>query len=364
MKILITAPSLEEQQNVSGISTVVRQIIENSRHEFSHFAAGRRDGQRIVSPGWVFRQLNLVPHLRGRIRREEPDLLHLNTALTRLAIGRDLVLAGAARSLEVPVLLHIHGGKYFTGGLKNPISRIMTKKMLDRADLAIVLSETEKEFIRRCRPGLDIRVLPNAVAVNQSAVRKNRDDAPATIVFLGRMHDGKGLAEIVRACRILKADGCGFDFRCYGAGERKDEFVRQMTGILGARFSYGGVVSAEEKSRALAEADVFLLPSHYEGLPLALLEAMAAGCIPVVSDVGSLGQIIREAENGFLVEPRNFRQLAEKIRWLLAADATVREKLRQNARRTVRENFDLQDYIAKLEAIYAEFAGPASTERD
>ena len=83
MKILITAPSLSETENVSGISTVVRQIIENSSLEFSHFAAGRKDGQR-AGPGWAFKQIFLPAKFLFKIRQEKPDILHLNTSLTPL----------------------------------------------------------------------------------------------------------------------------------------------------------------------------------------------------------------------------------------------------------------------------------------
>ena len=101
MKILITAPSLDEKENVSGISTVVRQIIENSEQEFSHFTAGRKDGKKNLA-FWIFDQVLLLPRFLLKIRQEKPDILHLNTALTPLAIGRDTVLAKVAKSMKTP----------------------------------------------------------------------------------------------------------------------------------------------------------------------------------------------------------------------------------------------------------------------
>ncbi|MCC6326912.1 MAG: glycosyl transferase, partial [Acidobacteria bacterium] len=85
MKIVITAPSLDEHRNVSGISTIVRQIIEHSPHEFSHFKAGREDGEPADAV-WLAKQAALPLRLWARILSEKADLVHINTALTDLSI--------------------------------------------------------------------------------------------------------------------------------------------------------------------------------------------------------------------------------------------------------------------------------------
>jgi glycosyltransferase involved in cell wall biosynthesis len=349
MKILITAPNLDEQQNVSGISTVVRQIIENGGQEFSHFAAGRKDGKKI-RPGWVFDQILLLPRFLLKVGREKPQVLHLNTALTPLAIGRDLVLARVANLAKVPVLLHIHGGKFFTQGFSRKFFKRLTEKMLRLSSRVIVLSETEKDFIENHWPDLNVSVLPNAVLPGQIK-RSPNENAVKTIIFLGRIDKDKGLKEIIEACRILKDENFRFRFKSYGAGGEKDLFVKKMTEILGDDFYFGGVISGTEKWRVLAESDIFLLPSHYEGLPLALLEAMASGCVAIASDVGSIGEIIEDGKNGFLIKPKDVSQVVKKLKVLLF-DKADWAGLRQNARKTIEENFNLRDYIEKLEGIY------------
>ena len=114
MKILITAPSLDESQNVSGISTIVRQITRHSGFDYAHFTAGRRDGEK-ANAIWLLKQA-LPVQFFWRCVTEKPDVVHINTALTDLSIWRDAALTAAAKMAGRKVVLSIHGGKY----LMNP----------------------------------------------------------------------------------------------------------------------------------------------------------------------------------------------------------------------------------------------------
>ncbi|MET0753335.1 MAG: glycosyltransferase family 4 protein [Pyrinomonadaceae bacterium] len=351
MKILITAPSLETSQNVSGISSVVRQIIERGNGEFYHFAAGRRDGERI-GISWFFRQISGFLRFRREIREKQIDVVHLNTALAPLSIMRDAALARIANR---PIVLHLHGGRFFTQKFDNSFFERLTGKMLRRAKIVVVLSETEKEFIESRWQNPDVRILENSVALDEIQTRKP-EASEKTMIFLGRLHEDKGLREIVETCRVLKSENFQFNFKCFGAGGAKEKFISEMTDVLGEKFFYGGIVSGAEKWKALSESDIFLLPSRYEGLPVAMLEAMAAGCVPVVSEIGSINLVVKDGINGFLIEPQNVPQTVEKLRFLLS-DKAEWENLRRNARKTVEEKFNLKNYIEKLENIYAEIDG-------
>ena len=350
MKILITAPSLETRHNVSGISSVVAQIVARGTSEFYHFTAGRRDGVKIGA-GWFFWQFSIPSRFRREIRDKKPDVVHINTALAPLSIMRDAALAKAAKK---PILLHIHGGRFFTEDFDRNLFAHLTGKMLQCAKVVVVLSEIEKEFIEKRWKNLDVRVLENAVALDEVQTRKP-ETIEKTIIFLGRIHEDKGLREIAQACRVLKNENFGFNFKAFGAGQAAESFTREMTEILGEKFTFGGVASGADKWRAFAASDIFLLPSYYEGLPVALLEAMAAGCVPVASRIGSIPSVVRDGENGFLIEPKNVSSLVEKLKFLLSETA-VWENLRRNAQATIEKNYNLKDYIEKLESIYKELA--------
>src|SRR5690606_33068096 len=108
---------------------------------------------------------------------------------------------------------------------------------------------------------------------------------PPVVLFFGRINESKGLGDIVEACKTLKQQGFRFRFNCYGTGPDKNSFNAAMADAIGDSYYYGGIAAGSDKWSAFGGSDIFLLPSNYEGLPMAMLEAMAAGCIPVVSGV-------------------------------------------------------------------------------
>ncbi|HVF31211.1 MAG TPA: glycosyltransferase, partial [Pyrinomonadaceae bacterium] len=147
--------------------------------------------------------------------------------------------------------------------------------------------------------------------------------------------------------------GFKFRFTSYGVGPDAEKFLSAMRAALGDRFHHGGVVSGTAKVRALSEADILLMPSKFEGLPLALLEAMAAGCVPVVSDRGSVATAIEDGRTGFLIEPVDLMQILGKLKFLLSEGETGWNGYRRNAVHTVRARFDIDGYMEKLNDLYS-----------
>src|SRR5215204_1821649 len=348
MRVLITAPSLDEQENVSGISTMISDIIGSGKGKFVHFAAGRKDGGKI-DLSWMLTQLNLPFAFRQAISRTKPDVIHINTSFEPRAIIRDFVLAKAAG--KRPVVLHVHGGRFVMQPFPNGALSAIAKKLLRSASRVIVLSKAEAESISKIAPDVVAEVVPNAVATARFP-EPERTWGEKTIIYLGRLDEAKGLSEMVESCRLLAGQGFKFKFRCFGTGSDQNEFIRRMTNVLGDNFRYGGVIGGEEKVSALGAADIFLLPSRYEGLPMALLEAMASGCVPVVSNRGSMPSVVDDGRNGFLVDPGNITQIVGKLKFLLSEGETGWNQLRRNARQTIVDGHDLSQYAKKLEAIY------------
>lgn len=352
MKILITAPSLNEDENVSGISTLVRNIVKYDANRFEHFEAGRKDGE-AAGAGWIARQAALPFRFFGRIRSFKPDLVHLNTAFIPLAIMRDAALAASARIAGCPVLLHVHGGPLVAGNFTNPVVRTAAEKLLQLSAAVVVFSDAEAKQIVDRFPGTNIKILPNAVPLPEIPERQSSSPA-RTIIFFGRLNRSKGLDHIVAACRSLREQGFAFRYVCCGAGPEMISFCSQMSSVLGGDFDYRGVVKGQDKWKVLSEADVFFQPSRDEGLPIALLEAMAAGCVPVMSASGAVADVIEDGRNGFLIEAGNTQQTVGKLKFLLSEGPAGLRELRENARRTVAERYSFDKYVSALDRLYKE----------
>lgn len=350
MKIVITSPSLDERKNVSGISTIVRQIIEHGNDGFIHFQAGRQDGES-AGPMWLARQVVLPLRFYLTLRKVKPDVVHINTALTDLSIWRDAALARAAAFAGRPVVIAVHGGKYLLNEIKDRRLKAACSSMLNTARAVIVYSESERRQLESRWKGLDIHILPNAVPVRDGEIIKS-ENADSVLIFFGRLHESKGLAEMIKACQALKDAGFTFRLHCFGDGPMKEKFVSQMGDILGERFHYGGVVSGPLKFEELVRSDIFVLPSIYgEGMPMAILEAMSAGCVVIASDMASVGDVIRDGSNGYLIEPGNTAQLISRLKLVLGSRSDWKS-IQQAAKKTVRDRFAITGYIEKLEAIY------------
>ena len=354
MNILITAPDLEESRNVSGISTVVRQIIERRPSQFTHFIAGSADRER-KGPRWLIKQLALPIRFLMAVIRSRPDLIHINTALTDLSIWRDLALLLIGVAAGRPILLAIHGGKYLMNEAAGRLIDRAIGIMLRRSAAVVVLSEIEKASLLRRWPDVDITVLPNAIdTVNVPAIGRTNDTP--VVVFLGRLHESKGIHELADACGKLHSTGGKFILRCYGDGPEKDRFIDTMNELLGRAFEYRGVVAGKEKWAALAASDIFVLPSIYgEGMPMALLEAMACGCVVIASDNASISAVIESGKNGYIVPAGDVDALAEKLA-LVIEHRDEWPAVSAAAKKTIEEKFAIDRYFADLESIYSRAA--------
>ncbi|HEX6124051.1 MAG TPA: glycosyltransferase family 4 protein [Pyrinomonadaceae bacterium] len=330
---------------------MISGIIDHSGCDFAHFAAGRKDGERF-DVNWLIKQTTLPIRFAREIKRVNPDVIHINTAFEPAAIIRDYVLSRVAGKAR-PVVVHVHGGRFVLQDFPRSGIASFADRLLASASRVIALSQVEADALTKFVPASRLTVLSNAVAADRfsSGVR---EWGVKNILYLGRLHESKGLDDIVESCRLLLSQGFKFRFNCFGTGPDQERFLTAMIDLLGENFHYGGVVSGDEKVRALTKGDIFLMPSKFEGLPLSLLEAMAAGCIPVVSSRGAIPSVVEDGHNGFLVEPGDLTQIVGKLKFLLSEGEPGWNKLRENARRTIVESFDLGRYAKKLEALYSE----------
>ena len=232
--------------------------------------------------------------------------------------------------------------------------------MLTTANKVVALSTFEKITIESLYNISDVKILPNAVdtkVYQLTNAHKNRDKLK--FLFMGRLHESKGIELVINAFEALVKRGYQIELLICGNGPLKDLVQRKAEGNVDIK--YGGTVLGKRKIDIMNECDIFLLPSLYgEGIPMALLEAMACGLVPIVSNDGSMKYIIEDYTNGFLVNTNSVHDLTEKMEKIIK-DKSLLSVLSTNAVNTVTSDFSITDYLQRLNRLYEN--SPIKTEK-
>lgn len=356
MKIIITSPSLNPKENVSGISSVVHFIISNNNEmDYIHFEVGRKDAESPSKLSRIRRILRNRTDWKRLLLQHKDAVIHYNMPLMGAAIIRDFLLLQIAYSLDFPIVLHIHGGKLMTNR-NRPwyINRLLTL-VFSWAKHIVVLSDLEKQIIEEDFNVINVHTLPNCIDLTEARnfERIQNVSKPLTILYLGRIERNKGIDYILGASKRLQNEGVKFVLHIAGKEEIEGEYLPIFQQELGDKFIYHGVVSGDVKNRLLKECDVFLLPSFFEGLPMALIETMSFGEIPIVTNVGSISSLVEDNINGLFIQVKSVDDIVEKIK-VLIGNAELRQKLSNAAQKTVFTLYDDKAYINKLNTLYKE----------
>ena len=271
--------------------------------------------------------------------------------MTFKGIIREFLINRISRFFNVKTIIHIHGGKYLFDKPQNSILNNIVKILLNGNDNVIVLSEIEKNILKINYGFADSYILPNAVIIQNENKIKIFSKVP-TFLFLGRIHESKGIYEIIELFEKLIKKDVEFTFVMYGDGPLKEYAVNKLNLFLGNRFIYGGVVSSKNKMDVISKADYFLLPSRYgEGLPLALLEAMSEGLIPIVTNNGSMDSLVQDGFNGIKVNLCYKSDIYLKTLEVLE-NIQLQMDISKNAILTVSQYHNFKNYIESLNNIY------------
>lgn len=274
----------------------------------------------VDSSVWRWLLVGLCGMLRASwlVLRGHVDVLHVHLAHGGSVVRKALPLR-AAQLAGVPSV--IHGHSYDFGGWFDrlpPLGQALVRRALV-ADRWVVLGERHvDEYAKRLRlTDVRIGVLHNAVEIPDFAVTQSGVDR-VHAVALGRLGVRKGSYDVIAALGALD-EAVRSRLRVTLGGDGEVDEVRAAVAAAGLSQTVDvvGWVDAAERDALLSAAQVFLLPSHAEGLPMALLEAMAHGLAPVTTTVGSIGEVVSDGVTGLLVQPNRPDQIAEALRTLV-----------------------------------------------
>lgn len=186
--------------------------------------------------------------------------------------------------------------------------------------------ESLQEFLT---PKKKAEIIPNGIPVGIPETRFMRKKNQ--ILFAGRLSPEKGIDILLNAVRSIK----DINVLIAGSGPEHKKYARvPQTGPI--RFL--GDLDNREIQKLMWQSSMFVMPSRYEGMPMALLEAMACSCPVIATAVGGVPEVIEDHKSGLLVPPEDPDALARAIEKLLA-DAQLRELLAKNAYKIVAKHY-------------------------
>jgi glycosyltransferase involved in cell wall biosynthesis len=314
----------------------------------------------VVPPVWLKRLLGragaklVVCALLAR--RERPDWV----------IAFSLVPHGingwiAARLAGASSVCHVIGGQVeWQGGGWRSGNRIMSMlprpsatierfllRVIRSYTVVVTMGERARGYLLESGIGEDrVLVIPPSVAVVESVDGRREGDERYDIVWMGRLVSVKRLEDLLDAIAPLRERYPGFRAALAGVGPLERALRERCRRLeIAGNVDFVGF----QHPATLRKGDIFVLTSETEGLSIAMLEAMACGLPVVVTDVGELGELVRDGENGYLIEVGDVQALTERLDRLMS-DPSLRQRLGETARRDARRYASVE----RIASIYEE----------
>jgi len=288
--------------------------------------------------------------------------VHVNMA-ERLSLVRKSVVVMACHALGIPVIVHLHAAQLHRAWPKLPaLARAVVRHIFSLPACCIVLGRESANFVQRELgvPAHRIERVINGVPEPawQRPPRARGSGATPQLLFVGNLSVRKGVPELLRALAMSPLAGMPLRLTLAGGGDIEGfRAIAQAMG-LGDRVCFAGWTEQAQVARLMSEAEVLVLPSHDEGLPLVILEALACGVPVVCTPVGEIPHVLQDRLHARFVAPGDVAGLARTLATLLA-DASQRAALSQQGRSLYRQSFALPRFFDQIAALHLRHFGVA-----
>jgi glycosyltransferase involved in cell wall biosynthesis len=314
------------------------------------FLASRGDAS---GAGWVFHFPLALARYAWLLASRRYDIVHLNTA-TNASAWRKWVMQHLARLAGAATIVHFHGSAFPKPGDRRPGWVPILRRVFERADAIIVLGDYWRDFVARFyeMPPERFDVVANGVAdFAPNAPQPRNDGAPVQLLFAGNLTDAKGAGVLLQALALLPAELP--QWRAVFAGTGDVDAFRDRVEQLGIarQVEFTGWVARDAILPLYRQADIVVLPSRNEVLPVCLLEGACAGAALVATPVGSVPDVLQEGRNGLTIRPDDPDGLARALAQLIG-DGARREAFRAASREIYVSRFRLEIMVEALREIY------------
>lgn len=336
-----------------GISSVIKQQLEFVWPDSIciEFIPTHIDGKGLNKIAFFIKGLL---HILFYLMFKKVDIVHIHMSYNG-SFYRKFIIQSICKIFKKRTIIHLHGSEFEKFYYKsNNLTQKLIKKLLKNTDIFIVLGKNWDNFIKNIEPNSNTRILMNAV--NIPRFNKKRIEGKVDILFLGSLIKRKGIFELIEAINNLNMKEYltryNVRFIIGGTGKEKESIEQKINQYnINEYIDLVGWVDGIKKIELLKKSDLFVLPSHNEGLPVAILEAISYG-LPVIStNVGSIDEAVINDYNGYLIESGDIDSLEEALIKVIES-SEIRNELSINAKNMAVDKFDEKKYLEDLITIY------------
>ncbi|MFZ3263999.1 MAG: glycosyltransferase [Terriglobales bacterium] len=345
---------------VIGVSPLHRQRrrpVPGVESEWLHYP--QIPGNLGLQTAGTFLYRRLLRRVRQLQRQRPIDIIHAHSALP---CGHAASLL--AEHLNVPFVVTIHGLDVFNACFEPgaPAAKRRAKlsaEVYRRAGSVICISSAIEAILKN---GMEQPVSANVIyngtdaqmfAPEETALEETMTGGKVrNILMVGNLLRGKGHEIVLRAMAQVAARFPGLQCRMIGEGPDRNRFssLARDLGISGRVF-FLGRQDRQAVAKAMRECTLFALPSRFEGLGCAYLEAMACGKPVIACEGQGIGEIIQHGHNGWLIPVDGVQEMAEALSELLGS-RELRTRIGVNARQTIVNGLTTRDQVRRLDDIY------------
>lgn len=358
-----------------GMFKVADYLIQSQAAEApSHAARLRpldtRGGGSAWYSLWVL-STALAKLVRGRLDGRLAGV-HVNMA-ERLSVWRKGAVVMLCRAIGVPVVLHLHAAQLhqFYRSLPGPLQRL-TRWIFSLPASVVVLGTASRRFVvEELRvPAVQVEILNNGVPEPSLPRHRAAAGAPRRVLFVGNLSERKGVSDLLQALARPSLRAAALDVTLAGGGNVAGYGAKARQLGIGHFVHFTGWVDQEQVAQLMARADVLVLPSYDEGLPLVILEALANGVAVVCTPVGEISSVLRDGVDACFVTPGDVDGIAVALHKVLY-DPGLMDTLGRNGRALYEKQFSLPHFFGSVARIHQRHfgvaaqpggAGPAATE--
>lgn len=292
----------------------------------------------------IKRNIDLIKQVKKISKKNKIglDIAHINTPCSKTGIIRDYIFTRILKRNNIKVLIHFRCDVPYM--INNKISKKILEKIVSKADILITLNKKSQEYIQE-NFGINSKILPNFLPEEYIKIayeKRKINDEIKSIVYTGHVTKAKGCDVILKIAKEYPKKK--FELIGYISDDFKNINIPQNVTLRGE-------VTVAEVKDFLNSADLFLFPSHTEGFPNSVAEAMAFG-VPILSTpVGAIPDMIEE-KGGILANIDDVDKFKKSIEFL--ENKEKRKKMSEWNKNKVINNYDINIVLRKLIAIYRE----------